>query len=66
MYILKTRGTEIIPDYIQIRDNKFALVAHFKAKIAEKELEKTDLKVRKEEIKDLIEKMPYGVLQKID
>ena len=31
MYIIKVKGKTIIPDYIQIRDENFVLVAYFRA-----------------------------------
>ena len=30
MYILKIKGSNKIPDYIQIRDNAFTLIAYFR------------------------------------
>ena len=36
MYLLKTKGTAKIPDYIQIRDDDFILIDHFRADNHEK------------------------------
>ena len=30
MYFLKTKGTDKISDYVQLRDDQFVLIAHFK------------------------------------
>ena len=66
MYILKTKGSDKIPDYVQIRDSELSLVAHFKAKSPNRAIFKTGLSFYREQILDLIDTIPYGVLTKIE
>lgn len=66
MYIIKIRGKVKIPDYVQIRDEQFTLLAYFRADRPERTLEKIGLGERIEEIKEIIEKIPFGKLEKIN
>ncbi len=66
MYFLKTQGTDKIPDYIQIRDDQFVLLAHFKTNNPENQIRKYGLGKYMEKIKSLIESTPFGVLKKIE
>lgn len=65
MYIMKVKGTARIPDYVQMRDDSFTLIAYFRADRPEKELARLGLK-RVEEFKKKIEEIPYGKLTHID
>ncbi len=65
MYIIKVKGKTIIPDYIQIRDQNFVLVAYFRADRPLKKIERFGLEGKENELKELIEKLPYGKLQKL-
>ena len=65
MYFLKTQGTNKIPDYIQIRDNNFVLLAHFKTDNPENQIKKYQLEKYKQEILKLIAKAPYGILYEL-
>jgi hypothetical protein len=65
MYILKVKGTAKIPDYIQLRDDQFTLLAYFRVDRPEKALAKAGLGNKEEEIKKLIAEIPYGKMQKI-
>ena len=40
MYIIKVRGKAKIPDYIQLRNDKFVLIAYFRADRPFKKLER--------------------------
>ena len=66
MYFLKTQGTDKIPDYIQIRDDQFVLLAHFKTNNPENNIKKYGLGKYMEKILLLIESTPFGILKKID
>lgn len=66
MYIFKVKGKAKIPDYIQIRDDKFVLVAYFRADRPLKNLEKFGLEGKDEELEALIQNMPFGKLQKLE
>lgn len=64
MYLIKTKGTSRIPDFVQIRDNDFILIEHCKIDSATEFLKNTNL-TENQNISDSIHKMPYGILQKL-
>ena len=66
MYIMKVKGTARIPDYIQIRDNSFTLIAYFRADRPEKELARLGLKDKEDTFRKKIEEIPYGKLTRVD
>lgn len=66
MYILKIRGKMKIPDYVQLRDDQFTLLAYFRADRPEAALQKCGFGDREEAIKKLIDEAPYGKIQKLD
>lgn len=65
MYIIKIQGTSKIPDYVQIRDDDFTLVAYFKSGRPGKALEACGLAGRKAEIMETIQELEYGLVTKI-
>jgi hypothetical protein len=65
MYILKTKGTAKIPDYIQIRDDNFVLVNHFKANVSKQTLEKLNYIKNVNGFAEMVDDLEYGVLKKI-
>lgn len=66
LYIIKVKGKAKIPDYIQLRDEDFVLVAYFRADRPLKNPEKYGLQGKEEQLAALIEKLPFGKLQKLD
>ena len=66
MYILKTKGTAKIPDYIQIRDDNFVLVNHFKANVSKQTLDKFNYIKDVNEFTEMMNNLEYGVLKKIE
>jgi len=66
MYIMKIRGRVKIPDYIQIRDDQFTLLAYFRADRPEEALRKIGLAEKQVEMKRIIESLPFGKIQKIE
>ena len=66
MYIFKVKGKAKIPDYIQIRDDDFVLVAYFRADRPLKKLEKFGLDKNEDELNLLIKKLPFGKLQRLN
>lgn len=66
MYIIKVKGKAKIPDYIQLRDENFVLIAYFRADRPLKKLEKHGLDGKEEELKQIIEELPYGKLKKLE
>ena len=65
MYILKVKGTEKIPDYVQLRDDNFTLLAYFRVDKPEKAILKVGLVGREAEIIKIINEMPFGKIQKL-
>lgn len=66
MYIIKVRGKAKIPDYIQLRDDNFVLMAYFRADRPLKNLEKYGLEGKEDDLQKLIDTLPYGKLQKLE
>ncbi len=66
MYVLKIEGKVKIPDYVQIRDEEFTLLAYFRADRPEGALAKIGLADKEEQLKKIIAELPYGKIQKID
>ena len=65
MYILKVKGTAKIPDYIQLRDDQFTLLAYFRVDRPEKALIKAGLGDKEAQIKKLINEIPYGKMERL-
>ena len=66
MYILKVKGTSKIPDYIQIRDCHFTLIAYFTLRQAEKTLNNNHFNLCKEKVMSLLPTLSYGKIYKFD
>ena len=60
LYILKIKGTDTIPDFVQIRDKNMILRAYFRLSQAEKGLMKNNLIQERNDILDILRKMPFG------
>ncbi|WP_205503283.1 MULTISPECIES: fructose-6-phosphate aldolase [Hymenobacteraceae] len=66
MYIIKVKGKAKIPDYIQLRDENFVLIAYFRADRPLKNLDRYGLESKEEELASLIASLEFGKLQKLD
>lgn len=66
MYIIKIRGKVKIPDYVQIRDNQFTLLAYFRADRPDRALKKCGLDDKQQEIEKVIEDLPFGKIEKLE
>jgi hypothetical protein len=66
MYIIKIEGKTKIPDYVQIRDENFTLIAYFRADRPEKALFKIGLEQQTEKIMQIITDLPFGKMQKLE
>lgn len=66
MYIIKVKGKAKIPDYIQLRDDSFVLIAYFRADRALKNLDKYGLEGKEEALQHIISELPYGKLRKLE
>ena len=60
IYILKIKGTDKIPDFVQIRDENMSLKAYFRLDQQERGLIKNKLEKYKNEIMELINTFEYN------
>ena len=66
MFILKIQGTRKIPDYIQIRDEQFTLIAYFKVTNPKTALTRCNLIHKMDEILKIAAGLEYGKIRKLD
>jgi len=66
MYIIIVKGKAKIPDYIQLRDDNFVLIAYFRADRPLKSLQKYGLEGKEDALASLINNLPFGKLQKLE
>ncbi|WP_181306602.1 fructose-6-phosphate aldolase [Rufibacter sp. XAAS-G3-1] len=66
MYIIKVKGKAKIPDYIQLRDENFVLIAYFRADRPLKNLDRYGLENKEEELAAVIAGLEFGKLQKLE
>ena len=66
LYIIKVKGKAKIPDYIQLRDDQFVLVAYFRADRPVKPLKKLGLEGKEMMLEKIIKDLPFGKLQKLE
>jgi hypothetical protein len=66
MYVIKVKGVAKIPDYVQLRDEKFTLLAYFRVDRPEKALDKVGLGDQKDYIMNKIKDLPFGQILKLD
>lgn len=66
MYVIKVKGVAKIPDYVQLRDEAFTLLAYFRVDRPDKSLEKIGLSDKADYIMQIVAEMPFGQIKKID
>jgi len=66
MYIIKIQGTTKIPDYVQIRDENFTLIAYFKVTNPRTALTRSNLLDKMDKILKIVQKLPYGQIRKLE
>ncbi len=66
MYIIKVKGKAKIPDYIQLRDDNFVLIAYFRSDRPLKNMDRYGLAGKEEALAALIEQLQFGKLQKLE
>lgn len=66
MYVIKVKGIAKIPDYVQLRDDKFTLLAYFRVDRPDKSLEKLGLADQLPYIMNFINDLPFGQIAKLD
>ena len=66
LFILKIQGTKKIPDYIQIRDEDFTLIAYFKVNNPKTALARCNLLDKMELIQQIAMDLPYGKMKELE
>ncbi|WP_353130251.1 fructose-6-phosphate aldolase [Parapedobacter pyrenivorans] len=66
MYLIKVKGVAKIPDYVQLRDDAFTLLAYFRVDRPDKSLEKLGLGNKAAYIMEVVREMPFGQIKKIE
>lgn len=66
MYIIKVKGKAKIPDYIQLRDDNFILIAYFRADRPLTKLDRYGLDGKDEALQCVIDGLDFGKLQKLE
>ncbi|MGK6353229.1 fructose-6-phosphate aldolase [Parapedobacter sp. DT-150] len=66
MYVIKVKGVAKIPDYVQLRDDTFTLLAYFRVDRPDKSLEKLGLGDKAGYIMDIVKEIPFGQIKKLD
>jgi hypothetical protein len=65
-YLLKIEGKSKIPNYIQMRDENFTLIAYFRLDRPERALEKCGLERFKDQILEKCSALSFGKVEKIE
>ena len=66
MYIIKVKGVAKIPDYVQLRDDKFTLLAYFRIDRPDKSLDRIGLADKAAYIMGIVNDLPFGQIQKLE
>ncbi len=66
MYIIKVKGVAKIPDYVQLRDEQFTLLAYFRVDRPDKSLDKLGLSDKAEQIMNIVKDLPFGQILKLE
>ena len=66
MYIIKVKGVAKIPDYVQLRDEQFTLLAYFRVDRPDKSLDKLGLSDKVEQIMNIVKDLPFGQILKLE
>ena len=66
LYVLKIKGTKMIPDFVQIRDENMSLRAYFRLSQQEIGLKKNNLSEDAEGIMRLLNEIPFGKMYRYE
>lgn len=66
MYLIKVKGVAKIPDYVQLRDDAFTLLAYFRVDRPDKSLDKIGLADKSEYIMKIAREIPFGQIVKLE
>jgi hypothetical protein len=64
IYMIKIKGKTKIPDYVQIRDEEYTLLAYCRADRPEKALIKLGFENQLDELKSFLDTIPFGKMFK--
>lgn len=65
-HIIKIKGTARIPDYVQLRDSKYTLIAYFRLDRPEKALTKCGLESHFGYIIEVANNLPFGEVKQFE
>ena len=66
LHIIKIKGTDKIPDFVQIRDNNLSLRAYFRVDQIERGLEKNNINDKQGKLIEYIQSIPFGKIFKFN
>ena len=66
LHIIKIKGTDKIPDFVQIRDSNLSLRAYFRVDQIEKGLKKNNINDKQGKLMKHIQSMPFGKIFKFN
>ena len=66
IYLLKIKGTDKIPDFVQIRDQDMTLIAYFRLDQQESGIRKNKMEDHIGPITDALNEMEFGKLKQLD
>jgi len=66
LYIIKIKGKAKIPDYVQLRDDNFTLIAYFRTDRPERALDKCGLADKTTQILEKVSQIPFGKMVKLE
>jgi O6-methylguanine-DNA--protein-cysteine methyltransferase len=65
-HLLKIQGKAKIPDYVQLRDAEFTLLAYFRLDRPEKALVKAGLEQHEQQIMHFLAEIPFGKVHTLE
>ena len=66
IFISKIKGTDQIPDFVQIRDEDMTLRAYFRLDQKESGIKKNKLENNKTKILEILDEIPFGIIKSLD
>ncbi len=66
MYLMKIKGSGKIPDYLQIRDDAYTLVAYFRADRIKQGLARHKMEQYEKAIEDCVGKIGFGEMKYLE
>jgi len=66
MYIIKVKGVAKIPDYVQLRDDSFTLLAYFRVDRPDRSLDGIGRGEKSADIMQMVKDLPFGQIKKLE